>query len=428
MAEIFGTPGDDTLVGTSGNDRLTGGLGRDHLVGGGGRDIFIDTVAGFDGDTIDDFGPGDVIVITDGSPPLVGGWYDPNAEMEYGGGSMIVHNPIPGRIYVDSAPSGFAIRFVAVVANNDFNGDGRSDILWRDENGLLFNWVATPNGGFESNAANFATIVSTEWRVAGVGDFNGDGRQDLVWRQDVTGRLVDWLSTPTGGFNVNTTNFDSSLPSDVQIVGVGDFDGDSIDDLLLRRDDGLLCNWLGNSDGGFASNAANFATVVSTEWRVLGVGDFNRDGRDDVLWRQDMTGHVLDWLGNAEGGLNTNSANFDTYVPSDWQLVAIGDFFGIRQDGVLWRDGNDELIQWNSVVDGSLWRNLVFSAKAPGADWHVVSTGDFNGDHQDDIMWRQDQTGHLVNWLSGWTGIFAPNTQNFDSSVPNYIHEQSPLL
>ena len=138
-----------------------------------------------------------------------------------------------------------------------------------------------------------------------------------LWRQDVTGHLLDWLGTSNGSFNTNPQNFDSSVPSNIQFQGTGDFNGDGISDILWRDGNtGTLFDWLGNSSGGFSNNTENFSTVVSTEWRVVSIGDFNGDGIDDVLWKQDGTGHLLDWLGTSSGAFNTNAANFDSSVPS----------------------------------------------------------------------------------------------------------------
>ena len=95
----------------------------------------------------------------------------------------------------DSAGQAYVIFGKATLApdvQNDFNGDGRSDILWRHDNGRISNCLGAPYGGFADNAANAAINVPIEWQVAGVGDFDGDGRNDILWRND-DGRLSDWL-------------------------------------------------------------------------------------------------------------------------------------------------------------------------------------------------------------------------------------------
>ena len=105
------------------------------------------------------------------------------------------------------------------MARTDFNGDGRDDILWRHSSGQMINWLGQANGGFASNAGANA---GTDWNVASIGDFNGDGRDDILW----------------------------------------------------RNDDGNVTNWLGQSNGGFASNFENAYYVVDNSWDVQPVSDY----------------------------------------------------------------------------------------------------------------------------------------------------------
>ncbi len=74
-------------------------------------------------------------------------------------------------------------------AESDFNGDGLSDILWR-------NATNGQNGIWRSGTTQIAmpTIADTNWRVVGVGDFNGDGTSDILWRHSVTGQNGIWRS------------------------------------------------------------------------------------------------------------------------------------------------------------------------------------------------------------------------------------------
>ena len=52
-----------------------------------------------------------------------------------------------------------------VAGVGDFNGDAVHDILWRDANGQITEWLGTANGGFTDNSANAATFVPTNWHV-----------------------------------------------------------------------------------------------------------------------------------------------------------------------------------------------------------------------------------------------------------------------
>ena len=429
-----GGSGADTIIGNAVDNVLKGGSGADTLTGGGGNDTFLDTAAGHSGDRITDFNAGDTIVFSNATLGSFSFSLSGNV-LNYTGGSMTLSNLAVGSFIASNASSGGVLlsfqsnqALQQPAVQNDFNGDGRSDILWRDDNGSLFNWLATGNGAFASNAGNFATTVATDRQVAGTGDFNGDGISDILWRQDVTGRLVDWLGTSNGGFVDNSQNFSSSIPASVHIIGIGDFNGDNRDDILLRNDAGLLFNWLGQANGTFANNTSNFSTVVSGEWRAIGTGDFNHDGRDDILWRQDGTGHLLDWLGTANGGFSTNTSNFDSSVPSSIHFAGTGDFNGDGFDDILWRDDSGLLFDWLGNANGGFASNAGNFSTIVSTEWRVVSVGDFNGDGRDDILWRQDGSGHLLDWLGTANGGFVSNMQNFDSSVPSNLHTQDLFL
>jgi hypothetical protein len=168
-----------------------------------------------------------------------------------------------------------------VVGTGDFNGDGITDILWRNADGTLTDWLGTSSGDFEVNWSNFATGVGNDWQVVGTGDFNGGGKSDILWSNG--GTITDWLGTATGGFTDNWNNAAANVGTNWQVVGTGDFNGDGRDDILWRSDTGTIVDWLGTSTGGFEANWNNSVANVPLDWKVAGVGDFNGDGKVDIL-------------------------------------------------------------------------------------------------------------------------------------------------
>ena len=254
-------------------------------------------------------------------------------------------------------------------ADDDFNGDGRSDILWRNNDGTLSNWLGLANGGFTPNNANAAVVVSTAGQVAGTGDFNGDGRSDILWR-NTDGTLSNWLGETDGGFTPNNAIAAAVVPTAWQVAGTGDFNGDGRDDILWRNEDGQLSNWLGQPNGGFTANNANAASTVSTAWSVVGTGDFNGDGRDDILWRND-NGQLSNWLGQANGGFVANDANAAAFVPTAWTVVATDDYNGDGRDDILWRHTDGTLSNWLGTASGGFIANDANAATTVAINWNV---------------------------------------------------------
>jgi len=66
------------------------------------------------------------------------------------------------------------------TATHDFNGDGKSDIAWRDTGGDVAIWLMSGTQVLNPNTAGVGN-VATSWSIVGTGDFNGDGKWDILW-------------------------------------------------------------------------------------------------------------------------------------------------------------------------------------------------------------------------------------------------------
>ena len=63
----------------------------------------------------------------------------------------------------------------------DRNGDHRADILWQNDNGSVAMWLMS---GTSHTGGGVISSPSTDWRISGIGDFNGDGHDDILFRHD----------------------------------------------------------------------------------------------------------------------------------------------------------------------------------------------------------------------------------------------------
>jgi Ca2+-binding RTX toxin-like protein len=409
----------DTIIGNAADNILTGKLGADTLSGGAGNDTFKDAAAGLNGDTITDFSTGDRIVISDANIANFTFGLSGNT-LSFTGGSLTLSSIPTGHIVAQAAAGGgVQLTIMPTAVANDFNGDGLSDVLWRSDDGTMRDWLAQSNGSFVGNVAHFNPAPSLKWHVAGVGDFNGDGRVDILWRDD-DGTVHDWLAQADGGFVGNGLNLNPGLQW--HVAGTGDFNGDGRSDVLWRDDSGRVTDWLGQPDGSFAGNGLNLNP--GTSWHAVGTGDFNGDGRADVLWQND-DGRVTDWLGQSNGSFIGNALNLNP--GTSWHVVGTGDFNGDGRDDILWRNDDGTMRDWLAQSDGTFVGNAAHFSPNPGADWAVISIGDYNRDAIDDLLLQNNTSGQVIEWSGQTDGGFAPNAA-VNLNPGTAWHAQDPFV
>src|SRR5436190_1882044 len=189
----------------------------------------------------------------------------------------------------------------------DFDGDCKSDVLWRNSaTGEDYVWLM--NGLTITRGGSLTTVGDPAWQIQGTGDFDGDGKADILWRNAVTGENYIWLmnglSIASSG-SVNIVDPDSGW----QVQGIGDFDGDSRDDILWRNSS-TGENYIYVMNGLTIASEGYLRTALDQAWQVKGVGDFDGDGKADILWRNTVTGEDYAYFMNgsviaSEGSLNT---------------------------------------------------------------------------------------------------------------------------
>ena len=105
----------------------------------------------------------------------------------------------------------------------------------------LMNGTQTLSGQVVATSAE----VSTNWHIAGTGDFNNDGKSDILWRAD-DGSVGIWLMNGTQTLSGQVIATPAVATTDWHIAGTGDFNNDGISDILWRNDDGSVAIWLVN--------------------------------------------------------------------------------------------------------------------------------------------------------------------------------------
>jgi hypothetical protein len=395
----------DRMSGYGGNDIITGGLGADWLEGGSGNDTFSDTAAGLNGDTLADFTTGDRIVIRDASLASFS-FSQVGTTLTFSGGSLTFGSTLSGTL-VATAAEGGGVQLTLRASGNgaadgDFNGDGRSDVILQSSAGGIIVWRGQANGTFVEAAGLAANSLDASWKVAGIGDFNGDGRDDILWRHS-SGVIGQW-SGQSGVFTNNSGVAANPVDNSWSVAGIADYNGDGRDDILWRHSSGEIGQWLAQPNGSFSNNGGAAANLVDPSWTVVASGDFNGDGRSDILWRH-TSGVYAQWQGSLTGKLNNNGQVMSGATAS---VVGSGDFNGDGRDDILMRNGTTGAMSlWTGQTDGQ------FAASTPtqqltDLNWKVVSIGDYDGDGRDDLVW-QHSSGAAGAWLGTATGDFLNN-------------------
>ncbi|QUW01563.1 FG-GAP repeat protein [Chloracidobacterium sp. MS 40/45] len=242
-----------------------------------------------------------------GDVPLAGRWKTPPVvppgDFQTGNSTVVWRNQttgetslwvMQGTTFVRSEALPFVEDCWVVGGTADFNGDGATDLLWRNQDITGFDAVWT-FAGLRPTAALPVTPEQTDrnWFIGCTGDFNRDGQPDIVRRNLVTDAVEVWLMNRLTRSAVVPLVI-PGLTADERIVGSGDFEGNGQLGLLLHRPaagTARVVTFIGATAVGSRPLPA-----PGTEWRLAAVGDYNRDGQADVVWRNERTGQNVIWL------------------------------------------------------------------------------------------------------------------------------------
>jgi hypothetical protein len=165
--------------------------------------------------------------------------------------------------------------------------------------------------GFSFVHTLWTTTQNLSWANIVAGDFSGDGKTDLAYRQSGTGRWYVSVSTGTA-FAAQTVWTTSPWPganwSDIRVL---DMNGDGKDDIIGRNpSNGDLWAALANP-GGTAFSTSKVGAWGAGNWADVFAADMDGDGRDDLIGRLFSTGQ---WRVSLSNGTTLSNAFWDTWL------------------------------------------------------------------------------------------------------------------
>lgn len=305
-------------------------------------------------------------------------------------------------------PTGYTVGAQAGgVAVGDFLGNGKQDIATVDpSDNQLFALLNDGSGNFTS-AAGAALGGSSGDTTIVAADFNGDGMTDVAVADPNDNQVVIALSNGDGSFTAQA----SINVSDPQTIVAADLNGDGHPDLAIvsGQSPNALYIALNNGDGTFAAPVAySFGSGVTTI-NDIAAADFNGDGRTDLIG----VGSSSDGGGVAAVLLNQGSGTFgsasDLTLPGSANAVVTGDFSGSGHIDIaaLGQSGSLDILPGNG--DGTFGSDQSVFSNELNTPGNKAVAADFDGNGTPDIAFLSRSQGGFAVILNGVaTSVLTP--------------------
>ncbi len=289
-----------------------------------------------------------------------------------------------------------------VAGAGDWNKDGRADVLMRTRaSGTLYVLYGTGKGTFGG-----ARLLGKGWAgytgIAPVGDLTGDGRPDLVGLK--AGSVYIAPGTTAGvGTAVRQATLGAQWNS---LVGAGgDLSGDGVGDVVVRSTAGALKILTGKSGGTFGPVLGPFSGAQGLQ--KLSAGQMGGGTGADVVGMSADGKLLTVVLSNGLTNVGKSTAT-NLRVPDATQVLNVGDWNRDGKADVVTREGGgDTLMLRPGGGDGTFGTGVLLS-KGWAPFTHLSAVGDVTGDTFPDLVGKTATGAMTIFPGNGKTGFLAP--------------------
>jgi len=286
-----------------------------------------------------------------------------------------------------------------ILTNVDVAGYALNDLTLNDKMITISSSGGSPSG---DSAFRLYRQGSGDWRPQAAGDVDGDGINDLFWRNRTTGETV------------------------VEYMG------------MLRN---FQYYYYGGDEtrspvsGGALSPSTRLPDIVRNvgpEWQIVSVVDFNGDGQKDLVWFNTATGQAALWymrfsaqqIDLIEGQLFSNPNPGGSLV---WRLRGAGNIYGDATPDLVWQNvTTGQIAIWdqtglpksnaNPNANGALTGYVITGSEGLGPDWTVATVTDVTHNGVADLVFQNQRSHEAAVWELDGKAIKNPSyfRSNFD--------------
>jgi hypothetical protein len=313
---------------------------------------------------------------------------------------IVGHNEVPGNDHTDPGPHWNWDYYLSLVNGGgggggaaltgspaDFNGDGRDDIVTFTHDPLDDVYVALSNGAaFDGTTVKWHDRFALSGETPLTGDFNGDGKDDIV--TFTHGSLADvYVALSNGSSFGPGIKWQDYFSLSGEVPAVGDVNGDGLDDIITFTRNALGDVYVALSNGTSFGGSQKWHDFFGLAGEYPGVADVNGDGKADiVVFTQGTLADVYVALSN--GSSFGASAKWHEFFAIPGEQPRLGDFNGDGAADIATFTVNaaaDVYVALSNKTNGFAGTTVKWNDFF-GLAGEFPYPGDFNGDGKDDVV------------------------------------------